>query len=235
MSRQRNGDTQSDDVLPSPVLADGHWSVPVVDVPKQGLEGDLLATHEECAQVADILGIVSCERLAFNYRLRAMSRQRYRLKGRVTAVVAQACVVSLEPVPEVIDETVDVIFDAQAIAPGGGPPAASDSRGAPGSDRRAASSDTGARGGAQRRGAGTLETSEDLSADDPLIEPIERGSLALGRIAYETLAVALDPYPRAEDSTIEGGVLSAGGGTDGETDHEEAPAGPFGVLKDLKS
>ena len=64
---------------------------------------------------------------------------------------------------------------------------------------------------------------EALSAAE--IEPIEHGRIDVGRIIYETLSAAVDPYPRkagAEFATDE-----AGGSLAGES-------GPFAALKKLK-
>jgi uncharacterized metal-binding protein YceD (DUF177 family) len=67
------------------------------------------------------------------------------------------------------------------------------------------------------------EEVEALSAAE--LEPIEHGRIDVGRIVYETLSAAIDPYPRkagAEFATDE-----AGGPLVGES-------GPFAALKKLK-
>lgn len=56
-------------------------------------------------------------------------------------------------------------------------------------------------------------------------EAIVDGNLDLGRVAYETLATALDPYPRKEGATFQ---WSQGAGA------TEARAGPFAALEQLK-
>lgn len=58
------------------------------------------------------------------------------------------------------------------------------------------------------------------------IEPLEGGAIPLGRIVYEHLASAIDPYPRKE-----GVVLEQPSG--GSKDAEEG-ANPFAILKQLK-
>jgi hypothetical protein len=64
-----------------------------------------------------------------------------------------------------------------------------------------------------------------LEADMP--EPIENGRIGVGRIAYEHLAAALDPYPRRSDAAFEGRAQGPRGSGD-------VPASPFAVLAGLK-
>lgn len=68
----------------------------------------------------------------------------------------------------------------------------------------------------------------ELSADALDTLPIEGGAIDLGEAAAETLALALDPFPRApgaEAALAEAGVLKEG----------EVGAAAFGALADLKS
>ena len=68
---------------------------------------------------------------------------------------------------------------------------------------------------------------EEIELDDDAIDvlPIEGGAIDLGEAAAETLALALDPFPRGPNAAArlaEAGVLS------------EGEAGPFGALAGLK-
>lgn len=65
----------------------------------------------------------------------------------------------------------------------------------------------------------------ELSAEALDMLPIENGAIDLGEAAAETMALALDPFPRAADAD----AALARAGVIGE----EA-AGPFGGLADLK-
>jgi uncharacterized metal-binding protein YceD (DUF177 family) len=72
-----------------------------------------------------------------------------------------------------------------------------------------------------------LAAGEEMELDDDAIDvlPLEGAAIDLGEIAAETLALALDPFPRgpnAEAALKEAGVLS------------EGEAGPFGALAGLK-
>ncbi len=69
---------------------------------------------------------------------------------------------------------------------------------------------------------------EDFDAEgDENPEPIVNGRLEVGRIIYEHLAGAINPYPRAKDAEIsqENGMEGTGG-TDAD--------GPFSVLAELR-
>lgn len=61
----------------------------------------------------------------------------------------------------------------------------------------------------------------DSLADDP--EPIEDGRIDVGRIVYEELASAIEPFPRSEGATF-----------DWEDKNEPAPDNPFAALEKLK-
>ncbi len=58
------------------------------------------------------------------------------------------------------------------------------------------------------------------------IEPLDGDAIDVGRIVYETLAAALDPYPRAPDAAFDWRDPA-----EGET---SAPASPFAALEALK-
>jgi uncharacterized metal-binding protein YceD (DUF177 family) len=70
------------------------------------------------------------------------------------------------------------------------------------------------------------EEEVELSGDALDTMPIEGGTIDLGEAAAETMALALDPFPRApgaEEALREAGVL------------REEEAGPFGALAGLKA
>lgn len=67
---------------------------------------------------------------------------------------------------------------------------------------------------------GTDGEQEALAPDDP--EPIENNRLALGRVIYEIVASALDPYPRAADVVLEDSEGTAG--------PKDSKANPFAAL-----
>jgi uncharacterized metal-binding protein YceD (DUF177 family) len=79
---------------------------------------DLSADSKECAAIAERLGLLSLDRLEAHAVL-SRDGQEIRARGRLKASLAQACVATGEPVPELVDESFDLLF---APAPGGSDP-----------------------------------------------------------------------------------------------------------------
>jgi uncharacterized metal-binding protein YceD (DUF177 family) len=172
------------------------WAHPI-DAAAAGLEVRRAATVEECAAVADALGIVSCEALDVRYAVNPRSAGRFRVTGHLEARVTQACIVSLDPVVETLSEDFEVEFRPEAATR---------------ASRRIA-------------GAGDDPEADASILDADEIETIENGRLDVGRIVYECLATALDPYPRAAGVELE---QSEAGGDNAEASH------PFAALAKLK-
>lgn len=80
-------------------------------IPMDGQAVTLTATPEECAALAARMGILACESVRAELTMTKHDRdRRVEARGRLTAKVVQACVVTLEPVPEAIDEPLDLLF-----------------------------------------------------------------------------------------------------------------------------
>jgi uncharacterized metal-binding protein YceD (DUF177 family) len=90
-----------------------NWTHNTTDIPAGGLDRERQATDAERAALAQELDLLKLEQLATRYRIKAVAGGGYRLVGRVTAAVEQACVVTLEPVASKIDAPFDVEFRAQ--------------------------------------------------------------------------------------------------------------------------
>lgn len=174
----------------TPALAT--WSHRLADVAERGLEVRRVATDQERAEVAAALELLACERLEVIYRLRPIIAGRYAMTGTLVADVTQACVVTLEPLAEHIEEQFDEEFwpPEQLPQPGSG-----------------------------------LEAEQEALAVT-IAEPIESGRLEVGRVVYERLGTALDPYPRKSGAEIDPQAVKAAAGT-------PAP-GPFAALAKLK-
>ena len=86
------------------------WSYRTTEIPQAGLREDRTATEAERAKVAAELEIVSCERLASDFAIRAIGHGRYRLAGKVTAQLTQSCVVTLDPIGQSVEGVFDVEF-----------------------------------------------------------------------------------------------------------------------------
>jgi uncharacterized metal-binding protein YceD (DUF177 family) len=71
---------------------------------------EIAATDKERADLADRFGLLSLDKLSASFTLKRVRKDLVRVKGHVTAELAQACVVTLEPVPARIDERFEVDF-----------------------------------------------------------------------------------------------------------------------------
>lgn len=141
------------------------WTHNVTDIPAGGLDRERQATDAECAVLAQELDLLKLEHLTARYRIKGVAGGGYRLFGRVTGAVEQACVVTLEPVISKIDAPFDVEFRAQVE---------------------------------------TADNDEDASVlAGPDVDILERGIIPVGRIVFETLSGALDPYPRRPDAAFD--------------------------------
>jgi hypothetical protein len=170
------------------------WHVPVRldDVPETGLHLDLVADAQVRAGLTALGDVTSMPRLEA-----ALDVVRHgnglRVTGRVSATVEQSCVVTLEPVENEVDESIDVIFAppfrASAAAgkdlahdePARKDPVRKDKDLA--DEEIAAAEDVAAAGFGDASG----EPPETLSAD---------GTADVGAIAAEFLLLGIDPYPR---------------------------------------
>ncbi|MDX2289853.1 MAG: hypothetical protein NW217_13650 [Hyphomicrobiaceae bacterium] len=92
------------------------WSHKASSIPASGLSMRRRADDAERAELVDTLGIVSCERVEADYALRIGADGAVLMTGRVRARLHQACVVTLEPVAEEIEEPLDTRFVAAALA-----------------------------------------------------------------------------------------------------------------------
>lgn len=74
---------------------------------------NVTASPAECAALAERYDIVAVESLTARLRLRRIGGSGLiRLKGELSARVVQACVVTLDPVTQQVDETFEMLFGA---------------------------------------------------------------------------------------------------------------------------
>ena len=71
---------------------------------------DIAATDKERADLAERFGLLSLDSLTASFTLKRVRKDLVRVKGRIAAELAQACVVTLDPVPARIDERFEVDF-----------------------------------------------------------------------------------------------------------------------------
>jgi uncharacterized metal-binding protein YceD (DUF177 family) len=100
-------------------LSERPWSLPVAvdQIPETGRHIDMSAgapMREAIAKVAAVLGV---GRLEAEFDLTRHVHDGVRVVGSVSATVVQQCVVSLEPMESRIEETFDLVFAPQGVAP----------------------------------------------------------------------------------------------------------------------
>jgi len=83
--------------------------VRVRDLPAAGTTVTLSASAEERAAIAAELGLLGLDALSADLAVRPI-RHGARVTGTMKAEAVQACVVTLEPVPEAVAEEIDVAF-----------------------------------------------------------------------------------------------------------------------------
>ncbi|WP_338662971.1 YceD family protein [Pararoseomonas sp. SCSIO 73927] len=146
----------------------------------EGRRQRLEATPEERAALAGRMGLLELDSLSGELELVPAAGGTVRARGTLRAAVVQSCVVTLEPVPQTIEES----LDWRILPPG-------------------------------------KEPSEDLDEGPDEIESEPDGTVDLGEALAQSLALALDPYPRAPDAELPG-------------DARDAASSPFSALRGLK-
>ncbi len=99
--------------------AERPWSAPlaVSEVPETGRHIELTASREVRAAVAKLARLRELPRLEASFDVTPQGRGGLRVVGRVSATVGQTCVVTLEPVENEIDESIDVAFAPAGALP----------------------------------------------------------------------------------------------------------------------
>lgn len=94
------------DANASPISFPAH----VARLPKRGLPVLIEADSAQRAALALAHGLEAVEKFTASLLVEDWKRGGIRVSGRVEANIVQACVVTLEPVPAVIDEAVEALF-----------------------------------------------------------------------------------------------------------------------------
>lgn len=94
------------------------WQVPVAveDIAETGARFDLVADAPVRAAVARMLGLRDLPRLEANFEVTRRGAGGLHVAGRVSATVGQVCVVTLEPLANEVEESVDLVFAPRAAA-----------------------------------------------------------------------------------------------------------------------
>lgn len=145
------------------------YPVKVGHISANPVEVTISADADERAGLAGLWSVLEVKALSATFQVMRWKRDGVRLKGRVTADIVQACVVTLDPVESHIDEPVEVVF-----VPEGSKLA-----------RLPVSSETG-------------EMLLDPDGPDAP-EVFTGDTIDAGVVAAEHAALAIDPYPRRAD------------------------------------
>jgi hypothetical protein len=94
------------------------WHVPVAveDIAETGQHFDLVADGTVRAAVAKVAGLRDLPRFEANFDLVRRGSGGLHVTGSISATVGQACVVTLEPLANEVEESIDLIFEPQTIA-----------------------------------------------------------------------------------------------------------------------
>lgn len=83
---------------------------PVDRIPAHGITGRIEAGDDERRAMAEIMQLESLDSLTLRFEISPIGEARYRVQGRLEAVVVQSCVVTLEPLRSEIAEDIDLEF-----------------------------------------------------------------------------------------------------------------------------
>jgi hypothetical protein len=88
------------------------WRVPVTlaEIPEVGLHREIEASPAERQSMAEVAGLREIALVNAALDVTPMDGGRFHVIGRVWARVGQACVVTLEPIENEIDEPIDLVF-----------------------------------------------------------------------------------------------------------------------------
>ncbi|OSQ37855.1 YceD family protein [Thalassospira mesophila] len=136
---------------------------------------EIEASAAERAALADRFDLAGIEKMAAKLTLQLAGNGEVTVRGTLHAEITQRCVVTLEPVPEIVDDEIEVLYSPH-VSEENMPSTADDLEGL---------------------------TEDELMAllDQP--EPLTDGIIDLGEVAAQFLAISMDPYPRKEGVDIE--------------------------------
>jgi uncharacterized metal-binding protein YceD (DUF177 family) len=152
--------------------------VAVASIPESGSRVKYRATEAECAALAEQDGLAGLRDLVVEAELFRRGREGLIARGRVSAVVTQTCVVTLEPFEAPVEEPFEIEFAPQAEAEA-----------------------------AYARAMAEIEAALDkaavLAAQKDPPDPIIDGKVDLGVLGAEFLALGLDPHPRKPGASFD--------------------------------
>ena len=95
------------------------WRVPVAaeEIPETGQRFDLVADEPVRAAVTKVAGLRDLPRFEAHFDVARRGAGGLHVTGKITATVGQTCVVTLEPLANEIEETVDLLYEPSAPLP----------------------------------------------------------------------------------------------------------------------
>lgn len=138
------------------------------------------ANEKERAALAERFELVSINSLRAELEVKTASNGEVTVRGPMSAEIVQNCVATLEPVPETVEDTVEVLFSPHVSE-----------------DDMPSNPDD-------------LEnlSEEELMALLEQPEPLVDGKIDLGEVVAQFLAVAMNPYPRKDDAELPESIQS---------------------------
>lgn len=94
----------------TPDLSPVSFRANVRKLPARGMVMKLAADDAQCLALAEAHGLLTVENWQAELLVKTWKRDGISVTGRVKAEVTAACVVTLEPVPQHIDEAVEAVF-----------------------------------------------------------------------------------------------------------------------------
>lgn len=142
------------------------YPVDVRSIPPKGFDVILKTDAGERCKLAENHALAAVEEFSAHFHIRPWKKQGIRIQGEIKALIVQKCVITAEPVKNVIDHTVDVIYAVQDSQLMKFPEAEN-----------------------------TRELVLDVSGPDAP-EIFEGKEIDVGAVAEEFFELAIDPYPR---------------------------------------
>ena len=196
------------------------YVVEIDRIPSAGGHYEINASSEALARVTARLGVNQVKALTARFEVKVGAGGIAHVQGKVHAELVQACVVSLAPVPAVIDEDADVSFIS--------------------AERAEKNKAKKAKTRSKSKDQDEEEEIIALDAEDPP-EIAEQGRIDLGELAVAQVALVLDPYPRAPGVSFAAAQLPASSGGKASKAGDaptgalpETHDGPFAALAKLK-
>ncbi|WP_417806104.1 YceD family protein [Thalassospira lucentensis] len=137
------------------------------------------ASDKECAALAKRFELISIDSLQADLTILVASNGEVTVRGPMQADIVQRCVTTLDPVPEKVEDDVEVLFS---------PHVSEDDLPSNPDDLEDLSED---------------ELMALLDQPEPLVD----GKIDVGEVVAQFLAVAMDPYPRKQGAELPEAVL----------------------------